>query len=111
MCEVEYQHLSIEGDRLRPKSPAGISSARLCELGDYHISFVKREPGTAYQDHIHHDTEWMYLLSGDVTEGESEFGPGTLLTYFPDSRHDRLRTATGAEFILVRTGRQRATYL
>lgn len=103
---MEYQHELLE-ERLKPARTKGISSARLAEFSDYHISFVRWEPGTGYEDHSHLDTEWIYVVSGDLVDGERSFGPKTLLTYPPGSQHDRLRTVDGTEFLLIWTGHGR----
>lgn len=105
---MEYQCTVLVGDQLRPsRTDPDITWALLAELGDYTVEFVKWEPGTVYRDHSHQDTEWIYVISGDLIEGESTFGPRTLLTYPPGSQHQHLTTSSGVVFVLIWTGADR----
>ena len=106
---TSYEHRQFTDEALRPSSnhPDLISWGPLAEIGGYQIEYVKWMPGTVYPDHTHLDPEYIFLISGDLSDGQTTFLPRTLITYPAASRHDRLRTDAGAEFILMFTGNER----
>jgi anti-sigma factor ChrR (cupin superfamily) len=104
-----FTHIQYTDDALRASAnhPDQISWGPLAEIGGYKIEYVKWAAGTVYPDHTHLDAEHIFLISGDLSDGETDFLPRSLITYPAGSRHDRLRTEGGAEFILMFTGKER----
>lgn len=110
---MEFQHKVLENATLRPSSQGydGLSWAEIAAIANYKIEYIKWELGTSYRDHVHLDTEYIYIIAGDLSDGDATFRQRTLLTYPPGSAHNNLRTEAGAEFILIWTGKERVNYL
>jgi anti-sigma factor ChrR (cupin superfamily) len=106
---ITFTQQKLTDEALQPSLnlPNQVSWALLAEAGDYKVEYVKWQPGTVYAPHEHLDTEYIFLFSGDLSDGNTAFERCSIVTYPPGSRHENLRTETGAEFILIWTGRER----
>lgn len=102
---MSFTAAPLESMRQEAKSHAGqIEWAVLADLGQYKIEHVRWQPRTHYFDHFHQDLECIFLLTGDLSDGEQAFHHKPLLTYPVGSRHRTLRTEGGGEFVLIWTG-------
>lgn len=108
---MNFQYKIIDDAALQPsRTNPRIFGVTLAAIGQYLVRYVRWEPETAYQDHIHQDTEYIYIISGDLSDGDNTFNANTLLTYPSGSGHDNLRTEAGVEMILIRTSMDRANF-
>ena len=63
--------------------------------GAVRVWVVDMAPGSQWPLVDHHDTgEEVYVVSGEMIEGERRYGPGTYLHFAPGSSHQP-RTETG----------------
>jgi len=105
-CGPVYHALQPQNLR-KSQRHAGISAKLLAQIGSYLVEWVKWETATSYTDHEHLDTETIFLVSGDLADGGRRYAVPTVLSFSPGSRHQDLRTETGAEFLLIWTGHER----
>ena len=74
----------------------GCSRRDLPSTGDLRVWVVDMAPGSIWPVVDEHDTgEEVYVVEGEIIEGERRFGAGTYLFFKPGSRH-RPRTEKGA---------------
>ena len=74
----------------------GCSRRDLPSTGDLRVWVVDMAPGSTWPVVDEHDTgEEVYVVEGEIIEGERRFGAGTYLFFKPGSRH-RPRTEKGA---------------
>lgn len=106
----QWRSLSSETLQRSETLPDQIAATSLGTIGAHVVRYVRWTPGTVYPDHVHSDTEYIFVIEGDLADGDRSFGPRTLLTYPPGSGHDRLRTQRGTEFILIRTAPERMRF-
>lgn len=60
----------------------------LPSTGDLRVWVVDMEPGSTWPVVDEHDTgEEVYVVEGEIIEGERRFGAGTYLFFKPGSRH------------------------
>jgi hypothetical protein len=106
-------HTVLDQRTLKPASshPHTISWFPIASIGSYEIEFVKWTPGAIYPDHTHLDAEYIILLSGELSDGDTTYGPRTVLDYPVGSVHKGLRTNKGAEFVLIWTGTDRCDFV
>jgi mannose-6-phosphate isomerase-like protein (cupin superfamily) len=86
----------------RSVSP-GISSKllhRMLSIGRQTI-LLKVEPGAVYDGHDHDEDEELYMISGDLTIGGIELGPGDFHLAPKGSRHPRATTRNGCMCLFV----------
>lgn len=61
---------------------------------NFQIDLMKLEPNTSYNEHLHPDVEWVYILKGSLTDHRGTFKPGDFVVNKKGSRH---ATKTGPE--------------
>ncbi len=105
--DFEYKVLDDQNLLISSNVPDKIVWGLLATIENYHIEYVKWKPGTSYPEHTHLDPEYMFVISGDLSDHQQTFHSKTLLTYPSGSSHKNLRTDSGVEFILIWTGKQR----
>lgn len=78
----------------------GVGMADLVEKGGLAVQLYKFEPGAEAGPDYHADTEFGYVVNGEVYDGERTYGPGALwvaergTTHYPSS-------TTGALVLIV----------
>lgn len=87
----------------RPTSVTGIRCRVLHEdpAQDRRTALYQMDPGTVYPAHVHGGVEECYVLSGDLSHGELEMGPGDYQRVETASRHQRQATRDGCLLLIV----------
>ena len=80
------------------------ASAQLLTLNraqGYAIVLAKLEAGASYPEHDHRHGESIYMLSGDLTVGDTTLGPGDFHQAEPGSHHAENRSENGCTVLAV----------
>lgn len=86
---------------------AGCFRRDLPSTDDLHVWVVEMEPGSIWPVIDEHETgEEVYVVSGEIIEGQQRFSAGTYLFYKPGSSH-RPRTEKGASLFGINPRRHK----
>lgn len=110
---MSHQTKVLDGNNLQPNthSTNGVSWAPLAMIDGCKVEYVKWERGTIFPGHENLEPTYVYVISGELLDGESVFPAKTLITFPAGYIHHDYRTETGAEFILIWRGRESVRYL
>jgi anti-sigma factor ChrR (cupin superfamily) len=87
----------------RDTSVAGVRCRVLHEdaAQDRRTALYQMDPGAVYPAHVHGGVEECYVLSGDLSHGDVQMGPGDYQRVETASRHLRQATRDGCLLLIV----------
>lgn len=88
---TDRKHVVVDTNALawQPTDIPGVFFKPLYEEAGHpeRISLIRFDAGAAFPEHDHPAGEEIFLISGDLRDGERRLGPGSWVRYPPGSRH------------------------
>lgn len=79
------------------------------ESKDFQFDIIKMDPNTTYEEHMHADVEWIYVLGGSFSDENGEYNVGDFLHLPKGSTHTVTTGDKGLEVIRCWCGRVDST--
>jgi anti-sigma factor ChrR (cupin superfamily) len=66
------------------------------------VDLVKLEPNVQFDEHVHAEAEWMYVLSGEFSDEEGVYSKGNFVSNKKDSRHATKSGKEGCSILVIK---------
>jgi len=80
------------------------------ESKDFQFDIIKMAPNTTYEEHMHSDVEWIYILDGSFSDENGKYKAGDFISFPKGSFHSVNTGENGLEVIRCWSGKVFSTY-
>ena len=78
------------------------ASIKNLSLKDVSVDLIKLEPNSQFDEHVHLETEWMYILKGSFSDKNGVYEQGCFVTNDKGSKHATKSGSDGCELLVIK---------